>query len=169
MILHGLGWALGPSRQTFRSRASCALRSATESFFLITKGKKCKVKFFLYLAAWGGFRHTTQTLCRNLRPGGDPSRPSGAAPAVRLVTSVHAALSRARSCADHHRDLKPPQIFTSPIDVLNTCFFLKSKIQPGLNIVFLEEAGIGLLSGLELQFISHAVACKLKQRDIVSV
>ena len=91
-------------------------------------------------------------------------RPSGAAPAV------HAALSRARSCADHHRDLKPPQIFTSPIDVLNACFFfLKHKIQPGLNIVFLEEAGIGLLSGLELQFISHAVACKLKQRDIVSV
>ena len=44
-------------------------------------------------------------------------RPSGAAPAV------HAALSRARSCADHHRDLKPPQIFTSPIDVLNACFF----------------------------------------------
>ena len=62
-------------------------------------------------------------------------RPSGAAPAV------HAALSRARSCADHHRDLKPPQIFTSPIDVLNTCFFLKPKIQPGLNNVFLEEAG----------------------------
>ena len=90
-------------------------------------------------------------------------RPSGAAPAV------HAALSRAQSCADHHRDLKPPQIFTSPIDVLNACFFLKHKIQPGLNIVFLEEAGIGLLSGLELQFISHAVACKLKQRDIVSV
>ena len=48
-------------------------------------------------------------------------RPSGAAPAV------HAALSRARSCADHHRDLKPPQIFTSPIDVLNACFFFETQ------------------------------------------
>ena len=47
-------------------------------------------------------------------------------------------------------------------------FFLEPKIQPGLNIVFLEEAGVGVLSGLKLQFISRAVACKLKQRDIVS-
>ena len=54
VILHGLGWALSPSRRTFRSRASCALRSATESFFLITKGKKCKVKFFFCIWRPGG-------------------------------------------------------------------------------------------------------------------
>ena len=89
-------------------------------------------------------------------------RPSGAAPAV------HAALSRARSCADHHRDLKPPQIFTSPIDVLNACFF-ETQNTTWLKHRFLEEAGVGVLSGFKLQFISHAVACKLKQRDIVSV